>query len=209
MLDKLLGMGVALFRDEVGAELWRLFAFGEDSGTDGVDVVEHLVVGEADDAVAAAAEFLRALRIGCGLAVVDFAVDFNDEVVLGAVEVDDVWADGMLPPKLEQPQPLAPQPVPKLPLGYCQPLAQIPSLLANDGRRFISLTFEFTAAMLMHEMCPYEQEEQRAIVGSRSFCICKSNGLRQQIPSLCKSCSEGNRRRDRPESPHVILWSQD
>ncbi|MEZ4663255.1 MAG: hypothetical protein R2911_37390 [Caldilineaceae bacterium] len=85
----------------------RLFAFGKNGGADSFDVMEDLIVGEAYEAVATTLEVLEC--VGCRkrvLAAVDFAVDFDNEIVFGAVEIDNVRADGVLPPKFEQPKPL-------------------------------------------------------------------------------------------------------
>src|SRR5690606_31154422 len=69
---------------------------GAEAGDDAVQVGQHLVVGEAEDAEAGPVEGLLARGVLGVAAVVAAAVDRDDETDSGAVEVYDVGADGLL-----------------------------------------------------------------------------------------------------------------
>ena len=72
-----------------------------DAKQNAVGVGEHVVVPEANDAVAFRFEPARARRIGFFLIHMLSAVDFEDEIGFRTEEIDDIAADGLLAAKAE------------------------------------------------------------------------------------------------------------
>jgi hypothetical protein len=59
------------------------------------------VVGEAEDDVAGLCQERLALGVGFVLARVDVAVELDDEAAIGAAEIGDEGADGVLAAELQ------------------------------------------------------------------------------------------------------------
>lgn len=78
---------------------FSLSEIGQDGFNDPICVSEHVVVPESNNPVA------LAFKPSCPTIVASYAecmlpaVHFNDELPLGADEVDDITADGCLAPK--------------------------------------------------------------------------------------------------------------
>ena len=75
----------------------------ENGKNDTLEILHHVVIGEAEDAIAAGGEPFVALGIppNAGLEIVTFAIDFNDKLAGMCDEVGNVIAHGDLPPKAE------------------------------------------------------------------------------------------------------------
>jgi hypothetical protein len=66
---------------------------------DARQVVQHLVVGHAEDTQASPGEHAITFRIVLDLLLVNGTVDFDDQTERMAVEVDDEAVDDLLTPK--------------------------------------------------------------------------------------------------------------
>ena len=64
------------------------------------EISQHLVVPEAEDAVALQTEERFASSIGFTSRRVMSTIELDDHPQLGAAEVDDVWSEWMLPAEL-------------------------------------------------------------------------------------------------------------
>jgi hypothetical protein len=80
---------------------------------------EYLFVAESHDGVAESLEEARALEVRGNLLLVPvvFAVDFDDESVSAADEVDDVGPDGILASEVLAAEPVCSEVVPETSLG--------------------------------------------------------------------------------------------
>jgi hypothetical protein len=69
-------------------------------GQNTVNISKHVVVPEAQHAIATCFDLTRATRVGCALLVVLTTIEFDDQSRLAADEVDDEGADQSLPTKV-------------------------------------------------------------------------------------------------------------
>ena len=71
-----------------------------DCSNDSVDVVHHLMIPKADDSVAQGSKIFSSFGIIRFLFQVLAAVQLDDEFLLDAAEIGDIFANGMLPSKI-------------------------------------------------------------------------------------------------------------
>ena len=83
-----------------------------DGGDDGVAVVEHQLIAEADHDEAVALDLLRPRRIVLPLAIVLPAVEFDDQLALEAEEIDGVGEERNLTAEFEAVETAAAQEIP-------------------------------------------------------------------------------------------------
>lgn len=75
--------------------------------------MEHVVVAETDDTVAALLQPARALDVVDHLPIMDCSVQLDHQLALGAGEINDEASDRVLPPKLQPGQLPRPQLLPQ------------------------------------------------------------------------------------------------
>lgn len=97
-----------------------------------IEIAWHIIVPHAQHAIAPTLEPLRSLTIVGRIfrQPVLRTIDFNNEPFADANEVDDIWANGMLPPEFElrRIEHSLVQRMPKKPFGIC--------LICTRGTRF-------------------------------------------------------------------------
>ena len=94
----------------------RFLQHPEDCFDNAFGVRQHVVVPESNDAPTVFFENLCSTRVGFVVGMLT-AISFNDEVMLGAGEIDDEIADRMLPAKPVAGQTAIAQNRPESPLG--------------------------------------------------------------------------------------------
>jgi hypothetical protein len=73
----------------------------ENSQSHGFQIRDHLIVGESQHAIALPFDESRALLVKGGTTDMSQAIDFDDQPLCGAAEVNDIRANHGLPTKLE------------------------------------------------------------------------------------------------------------
>ena len=120
--------------------------FGRDGGVvlgdergeapqDAIEVVQDLLVAEADHAVVVLGEMLRPRGIVIPTLVVHVTVDLNDESQTGAVEIGHVGADRVLPPELQPMEAPTTQRLPQGRLGRGLSAPELAGCLIERPRR--------------------------------------------------------------------------
>ena len=90
----------------------------------GGEVMEYVVVGDAEDAEIAGGEDVIAFGIVVGLRAVNRPVDFEDKPGGGAIEVDDEAVDDLLPAEVEAFQTMGTERGPQYAFGGSQCCAE-------------------------------------------------------------------------------------
>jgi len=97
------------------------------------DVVEHLLVAKADDAIAILLELFCSGCVTLWLQVVDVTVYFHHQAARSAVEIGNEWSQRMLPPEFKPVQSFVPQAAPKQFLSQCHLPTEFASPLLSLG----------------------------------------------------------------------------
>jgi hypothetical protein len=66
-----------------------------------VDMVQGLLIGEADYSITMLDKLFCSILVLFELIFVNRAIDFNHQVVFGAVEISDVWTQRSLPAEFQ------------------------------------------------------------------------------------------------------------
>ena len=122
----------------MGRELGRwaaLFDGGGDGGEDGGEVVEDLVVAEADEVIAVLGEDIGSGLVLLGLVIMVRAIDFDREPGGWAVKVEDERSDAVLAPKADTVPGPTPEHPPENVFGRRHPLPQIAGRGVQAPRR--------------------------------------------------------------------------
>ena len=98
---------------------------GHDRFKDAIKVFEYVAVPEANDPIAACLQPFGPLAIFDDLLGVLSAIDFNDELGLGAEEVDHEGADGLLASEAEAVELTLAQMSPQNALRFCRVLPKV------------------------------------------------------------------------------------
>ena len=98
------------------------------------EIGQNLLVAAAKDAIAISFEMFGAGCVLPSLEIVDGAIDLNDQVGGGAVEVEHKWPDCVLAAKAQPSDLSAPQCFPKHPLGRRQLAAESLCILQERSR---------------------------------------------------------------------------
>jgi hypothetical protein len=109
-----------------------------------------LLIRKTDDAVSAGFQVFFAVSVGLLLELMNFAVYFNDECRLMAVEIDDKGFDDLLPAEMDASQTVCPQARPESGFGWGHGVAKLfgegvftgGDILTADGE-FYGLGFGF------------------------------------------------------------------
>jgi hypothetical protein len=93
----------------VGVRLLVKAKYIQNDPGNAIHIVHDLLVPESQDAITQLLQSDRTSRVDCPLAEMRAPIKFDDQLVSGAAEIYDVSADGMLPPKADPLQLIAPK----------------------------------------------------------------------------------------------------